>query len=167
MSAARGWPGSSPSGRLFTMTVMPCSASPATSCGAIWPLTKVRSSSWRIIAPLFHACVRTTSQAVIIEVRLNVRIVTGPILVHLRKVLRVATREDHVAEALTVGAGQAAVRPEPVEGVLSEHPRPRVSVVARRIAVGPDMQEVARAVAGRHVLGVEAALRQRLGFEFV
>ena len=59
ISEASGWPGSSPSGRLLTSIVTPCSASPATSCGAIWPLTSVRSSSWRIMrhprSPFFGA----------------------------------------------------------------------------------------------------------------
>src|SRR5689334_24918018 len=117
MSAASGWPGSSPSGRLLTMTVTPCAASPATSSGAIWPLTKVRSSSWRIMASLFHACVRPASQAVISKIRLDARVVTGPVLVHLGKVLRVAARQDHITEALAVGAGQAAVGLEPVERI--------------------------------------------------
>ena len=40
---------------------------------------------------------------------------------------------------------------EPLEGVVVEHLRPQVGVVAGLVAVGPDVQEVAGAVARRHV----------------
>src|SRR4051794_32690322 len=167
MSAARGWPGSSPSGRLLTMTVTPCSASPATSCGAIWPLTRVRSSSWRIMAPSLGCGVRAPGQSVIIEVRLDLRVMPGPVAVHVGKVKRIAARQDHVAEALAVGAGQPAVRPEPVERVLPEHASPRVGIIARGIAVAPDVQEIGRTITRRHILRIEAALGEGVWFELI
>src|SRR3954451_10227884 len=167
MSEANGWPSSSPSGRLLTMTVTPCSASPATSCGAIWPLTKVRSSSWRIIVTSFGCGVRAPGQSVIIEVRLDLRVMPGPVAVHVGKVKRIAARQDHVAEALTVGAGQPAVRPEPVERVLPEHASPSIGIIARRIAVAPDVQEIGRTITRRHILRIEAALGEGICFELV
>src|SRR3954451_11924031 len=114
MSAASGCPGSSPSGRLLTRTVTPWPASPATSWGAIWPLTNVRSSSWRIIgsaAPLGlgwnrrwcrsrHRRDRRGRQPIIFEIGLDLRIVSGPGPVHFGIVERVAARQDEVAEAL-------------------------------------------------------------------
>src|SRR3954447_4430372 len=192
MSAARGWPGSSPSGRLLTSTVTPCSASPATSCGAIWPLTKVRSSSWRIIilASSFALLRRgdgldrscrgrrrrargrrgcsafvATPEAEIDQIWVDARVVPGKRPVHFRIIERVAARKHHVAEALAVGAGEAAIRLEPGECVLPEHPRPRVSIITGRIAVAPDVEEIARAVARRDVGGVVTALGERVRLE--
>src|SRR5438270_3410604 len=169
---------------------MPCSASPATSCGATWPLTITLSWSWRIIslsslALLRRGCRRSLRrrrrrhrshcgrrgrayrQTVEAQHRRDVRVVAGEAAVHLAIVERVAARQDQVAEALAVGTGQAAMVLEPVESVLGEHPRPWIGIIASRIAVTPDVQEIAGAVARRHVLGVEAAARQRLRLERV
>ena len=58
----------------------------------------------------------------------------------------------------------ARVRPpcfsNAVERVLAEHARPGVGVIARRIAVAPDVEEVARAIARRHDVGRQPALLQ-------
>src|SRR3954447_23031855 len=148
--------------------VTPCSASPATSSGSSWPLTSVLSSSWRIMPLLISlrrlARIRTRRtdrrvgtrrQAVESQIRIDGWVATGKGAVHLGIIERVAARENHVAEALAIGAGQAAVGFEPVERVLAQHPGPRISVIAGRVAVAPDVEEVTRAVARRHVGDVE------------
>src|SRR6185295_5557887 len=181
MSAASGWPGSSPSGRLLTTIAMPRSASPAISSGRSWPLTEVLSSSRRIIGlPAALGRVRrgrrrrgrrcsgrsrNVRQPVIIDVRLDARVVAGKRAVHGGIILGVTARQDHLAETLAVGPGQPAVLLEPGERVLAEHPGPRISIITRRIAVAPDVQEVARAIARRDVGGVVAAVRQRIRLE--
>src|ERR671916_2360175 len=52
MSAASGWPGSSPSGRLLTIIVTPWRCSSGIWSGTIWPLTSIWASSWRVMAGL-------------------------------------------------------------------------------------------------------------------
>src|SRR5688500_2495017 len=52
MSSPSGWPASSPSGRLLTISVTPRSFRPGTSSGPICPPTSVLSSSCRCILTL-------------------------------------------------------------------------------------------------------------------
>src|SRR3982750_2804748 len=158
--------------------VTPCSASPATSSGSSWPLTSVLSSSWRIIPFLISlrrlARIRprrtdrrvgTRRQAVESQIRIDGRVAAGKGAVHLGIIERVAARENHVAEALAIGARQAAIRLKPGKGVLSEHARPGIGIIARRIAAAPDVREIARAIARRHVDDVEPALGERTPLE--
>src|SRR3954464_922422 len=125
--------------------VTPCAASPATSCGATCPLTITLSSSWRIMVLSSLALLRRRGsrsrrwqrgrnrghrlwrpiagrQAVEAQHRRDVGGVAREAAVHLAVIERVAPRQDLVAEALAVGAGQAAMVLEPVERVFREHP---------------------------------------------
>src|SRR6185312_9898457 len=92
------------------------------------------------------SCRSAASQTIIFEIGPNVRIVPDKAPVHLGKVFGVAAREHHVAEALPVLSGQAAVAFEPVERVLRQHPRPGVGIITSGIAVAPDVEEIAGAV---------------------
>ena len=56
---------------------------------------------------------------------------------------------------------------EPGEGVLPKHARPRISVIAGRIAVAPDVQEIVRTVTRRDIGGVETALGESVRLELV
>src|SRR5678815_4895544 len=90
----------------------------------------------------FSWCARCLAgQATELEHRFDARIVPRPRSVHLRIVDRVAARQDHIAKALAVGAGKAAMLLEPGERVMVEHFRPGVSVIAGRIAVAPNMEK--------------------------
>ena len=77
----------------------------------------------------------------------------------------VAARQDHVAEALAVGPGQPAMFFKPVIGVIRQHHGPLIGVIARGIAIGPDMQEIAGAIARRHIGIIGMRRLQRLDFK--
>src|SRR5690242_15690683 len=64
---------------------------------------------------------RLRLQPAILLHRIDVRRAPTPGLVELGKVLGVAAREDHLAEAVAVGTGQAAVFLEPAVGIVGQH----------------------------------------------
>src|SRR5665213_1148851 len=123
-------------------------------CGSIrstpWP-----SRSWRSntapkrpsenSAPATDPSVRL--QATLHEHRADVGIAAAEIAEHLPVVQRVPLRENQIAEPLAVRARQAAVLGEPRERIVVQHLRPEIGVVARVVAVGPDVQEVAGTIA--------------------
>ena len=106
-------------------------------------------------------------QATILQHGFDAGLRPAPRHVHLLQVFGVATRQHHVAEAIAVGARQAAVVFEPLVRIVVEHLGPQVGVVAGGISAAPDVAEVARTVARRHVADREVRLFQRLGFELI
>src|SRR6202034_2521420 len=95
--------------------------------------------------------------------RSDVRILAIEGAEHRTVILALASGQDHVAEALAVGSGQAAMRGEPGKRVVIEHYRPLVGVVAGRIVVTPNVLEVAGAVSGRYVKEVRVRALQGTG----
>lgn len=88
-------------------------------------------------------------------------------LEHRAVVLRVTLAQDHVAKALAVFACQAAMIDEPVIRVVFQHLRPQIGVIAGGIAIRPDVQEIAGAIARRHIGNIQAAFGQRRRFECI
>src|SRR6185312_511562 len=120
------------------------------SCGAVTPASSSRApSSYACTAPIHRLLRRGAArrqQSPVLEHRPDLRVLAVERAEHLAIALGMPAREDQVAEALAVGAREASVLDEPVEGVVAQHLRPQIRVVARLIAVGPDVQEIARAV---------------------
>ena len=56
---------------------------------------------------------------------------------------------------------------EPLVGVVIQHLRPKIGVVAGRIAAVPDMAEVAGSISRRHCAGVEMRFRKGLALECI
>src|ERR1700688_4997410 len=104
--------------------------------------TRSRTSSSR--KERAEPSLRRRLQASLFDQRLDLRVAAAEGAIERRGVLRSAPRKDHLAEALAVGAGHAAVLPEPVVGVVVDHLAPEVGVVAGRIAARPDVREVRR-----------------------
>ena len=78
--------------------------------------------------------------------------------------------EPHVPErhrGVVRGQPGQVERGHGLRRILGQHPRPRIGIIARGIASAPDVREVARPVARGHVLGVEAAVCQRLRLKLV
>ena len=82
-------------------------------------------------------------------------------------ILRVPARQDRIAEALAIGAVQAAMGGEPGIGIIRQHHRPLVGVIAAGIAVGPDVQKITGAIARRHVGEIRGGFFQRPGLEAI
>src|ERR1700758_4339938 len=76
-------------------------------------------------------------ETAILEHGLHAGFGSEPRLVHLREVFAIAAREDHLAEAVAVGAGETSVGDEPLVGIVVEHFAPEIGVVAGRISVLP------------------------------
>src|SRR5215467_14304242 len=84
------------------------------------------------------------------------------------EILSVAAREHHLAEAITVGSSEAARVEEVLIGIVGEHLRPKIGIVTRAIAIpAPDVAEVARTIARRHVGDLEVNFFERLILEVV
>src|SRR5260370_36133557 len=81
------------------------------------------------------------------------RLFADPVGEHLGEVFGVAAGEDHVAEAVAVFAGEAAVGFEPLDGLVLQGLGPLVGVVSGGVASSPDLAEVGGAVAGARVEG--------------
>src|SRR5215469_4819415 len=75
-------------------------------------------------------------QSLHFEQRFDARVAPAPGTIKRVGFLGAAAREDHVAEALAVLAGHAAVFLEPVERVVAQHRGPQVGVIAGGVAVG-------------------------------
>ena len=86
------------------------------------------------------------------EQRLDARVAAAERAIQRGGVLRPAARKDHVAEALAVLARHPAVLLEPGVRVVVEHLGPEIRVVAGRVAAAPDVREVRRAIARRHLV---------------
>src|SRR5271165_1383621 len=91
----------------------------------------------------------------------------APGFVHFGEVLGVAARENHLAEAIAVGASEAVMFHEPLVSVVVEHLRPKVGVVSGGIAAAPNVAEVAGTITRGNVPDEEVRLMQRIGFEGV
>ena len=71
--------------------------------------------------------------------RLDAGIAAAEGAVHRGHVFGAAARKNHLAKALSVGARQPAVFPEPVERVVIDNFAPKVGIIAGGITAVPDM----------------------------
>ena len=98
-----------------------------------------------------HGLTFLLPQSPVFQHRLDIRGMSPEILKHLIVIFGIAPRQDHVAEALAIFAVESTVFLEPGKGIIVQHFRPEVGVVASRIAIAPNVQEVTRAVARWHL----------------
>jgi hypothetical protein len=74
--------------------------------------------------PGLASMIRFSLQTAVLHHGLDARVLAAPGCVHLRQVLGVAAGENHLAEAVAVGARQAAIILKPLVGVVIKHLRP-------------------------------------------
>src|SRR4051812_11919467 len=106
-------------------------------------------------------------EAALFEERLHAWIATAEIAIERRCVHGAATRQDHRAEPVTIGAGETAVLTEPGERVVVQHFAPGVGVIACRIAAIPDVREVGAMVARWNFSHRDVEAVQRLLLECI
>ena len=99
--------------------------------------------------------------------RSDIRVLAVEPAKHDSVVFGMALGENQVAKALPVRAREPAILLEPSVRVVVQHDGPLIGVVAGRVSVRPDVQEIARAVARRHIRKIRARPLQRLRLEFV
>lgn len=89
-------------------------------------------------------------QAAVFQHRLDAGLLAAPCSVHFSQVFGIPAGKNHLAEAVAIGASEAAVIFEPLIRVIVEHFSPKIRVIAGGIAETPDVAEIAGAVARRN-----------------
>src|ERR1700761_1052333 len=74
------------------------------------------------------------SEPALFQHRFHVWFFAQPRLIQCAELFGVPARQNHLAEAIAVGAGEAAVVFEPLVGVVIEHFAPQIGVVARCVS---------------------------------
>src|SRR3974377_398366 len=113
-------------------------------------------------------CWSSSFESSVLQHRLRVRWFPAPRLIHLRQILCVSARQHHLAKPIAVRTRKAAVIDKPLVGIVGQHLRPQVGVVASAVAItAPNMAEIRGAISRRHVTDLEMHLLECLLFELV